>query len=277
MDRYVVIGHPIGHSQSPFIHSAFARQCGEALEYDAVLAPLDDFAGTVRQLQREGVRGANITVPFKLEAHALAHTLSERARMAGAVNTLRFDADGQIYGDNTDGAGLVRDLSVNHGTTLGGRRILLLGAGGAARGALLPLLQGQPAQLTIANRSAHKAHDLAREFAPLASGCEVHGAAFDELNGAFDIVINATSASLAGEVPPLPAGMFAPGALAYDMMYGAQDTAFIRTARASGAAQCADGLGMLVEQAAESFYLWRGIRPDTAPVLAALRARLRQK
>ncbi|MBW7902048.1 MAG: shikimate dehydrogenase [Rhodocyclaceae bacterium] len=268
-DRYCVFGNPIGHSKSPAIHAMFARQTGEDLVYEARLAPLDGFAASVRDFVAEGGRGANVTVPFKEEAFRLCNALSERARLAGAVNTLSF-ADGRIAGDNTDGAGLVRDLAENLATPLAGRRILLLGAGGAARGALGPLLERRPAALVVANRTAARADELARHFAALGP---VRGGGFAELAGeAFDLVVNATSASLAGEAPPLPDGVFAPGALAYDMMYGKGDTAFLALARRLGAARLADGLGMLVEQAAEAFHVWRGVRPETAPVLAALRA-----
>ncbi|MEB0136722.1 shikimate dehydrogenase [Actimicrobium sp. CCC2.4] len=268
-DRYAVIGHPVAHSKSPDIHAAFARQTGQILTYEKLLAPLDDFAGSVRALIAAGGRGANVTVPFKLDAFALATTLSDRARAAGAVNTLRFDAAG-VFGDNTDGAGLVTDIVVNAGVALRGSRILLLGAGGAARGVILPLLSGQPAQLVIANRSSDKAIALAAQFAP-------HGAIvaqdFAALDGQFDIVINATAASLADALPPIAGSLFGAHTLAYDMMYGAQPTIFLRFAVQHGA-RVRDGLGMLVEQAAESFLLWRGVRPETAAVLAGLRAAL---
>ena len=271
MDRYAVIGNPIAHSKSPWIHAAFAHQTGQALHYEALLGPLDGFAASVHAFRAAGGRGMNVTVPFKLEAYALADRRTPRAEAAGAVNTLAFDEAG-ILGDNTDGAGLVRDLSANLGCAPAGRRILLLGAGGATRGALLPLLDSRPAALTIANRTVSKARELAGRFAGLAAGVPLDACTFDELAGErFDLVINATAASLAGELPPLPPGIYAEGALAYDMMYGRGDTPFMRAARADGAIRVADGLGMLVEQAAESFALWRGLRPDSAPVLAALR------
>lgn len=274
MDRYAVIGNPIAHSKSPQIHTAFARQTGEQLSYEALLAPLDGFADTVARFRAEGGRGLNVTVPFKLEAFALADRHTARAQAAGAVNTLAFGADG-ILGDNTDGAGLVRDLGTNLGCALAGRHILLLGAGGATRGVLLPLLAGRPASLTIANRSVGKAEALAALFAAHAHGSALAACGFDALAGRrFELVINATSASLADELPPLPPGLYAAGALAYDMMYGRGHTRFMQAALADGAARVADGLGMLVEQAAESFALWRGVRPDTAPVLAALRRQL---
>jgi shikimate dehydrogenase len=277
MDRYAVIGNPIAHSKSPQIHAAFARQTGEALSYEALLAPLDGFADAVRAFRAAGGRGLNVTVPFKLEAYALADRLTPRAAAAGAVNTLAFgtadDGTPFILGDNTDGAGLVRDLGANLGCALDGRRILLLGAGGAARGALLPLLDAAPASLTVANRTAAKARELATAFAAHAGACALTGCGLDELGGQrFDVVINATAASLADQAPPLPAGLYAADAFAYDMMYGRGDTPFLAAARTDGAAHLADGLGMLVEQAAESFALWRGVRPHTAAVLAALRA-----
>ncbi len=274
MDRYAVIGNPIAHSKSPQIHAAFARQTGEALEYKALLAPLDGFAAAVDAFRHAGGRGLNVTVPFKLEAHAFANRLSARAEAAGAVNTLKFDGE-LIFGDNTDGAGLVRDITANLGFHLSGSRILLLGAGGAARGAVLPLLGASPASLTIANRSPEKAEALRERFAPSAARTRLEAQPFAALTEArFDIVINATSASLASEAPALPGQAYAECTLAYDMMYGAHETVFLAAARGAGARHLADGLGMLVEQAAESFALWRGIRPDTAPVLAALRRAL---
>ncbi|WEN40985.1 Shikimate dehydrogenase (NADP(+)) [Thauera sp. GDN1] len=274
MDRYAVIGNPIAHSKSPQIHAAFARQTGQALRYEALLAPVDGFAPAVADFRAHGGRGMNVTVPFKLEAFALAERHTPRAQAAGAVNTLAFGADG-ILGDNTDGAGLVRDLTTNLDFALAGRRILLLGAGGATRGVLLPLLDSRPASLTIANRTVAKAQALAALFTPHAGRAQVDACGFDALAGRrFDLVINATAASLAGELPPLPPGLYAEGALAYDMMYGRGHTPFMRAALADGAARVADGLGMLVEQAAESFALWRGVRPDTAAPLAELRRQI---
>jgi len=268
-DRYCVLGNPVAHSRSPAIHAAFARQCAEDISYQAILAPLDDFAGSVRDFVAAGGKGANVTVPFKEEAFRLCDQLSERAATAGAVNTLTFAA-GSILGDNTDGAGLVRDIATNLVFPLAGRDILLLGAGGAARGVVGPLLAAAPSSLAIANRSADKAVALARAFAGKVA---VDAGNFADFAGRrFDLVINATSASLAGESLPLPAGLFAPGSLAYDMMYGKGETPFLARARAQGAARQADGLGMLVEQAAEAFLVWRGVRPDSGPVLAALRA-----
>ncbi|MCA1977969.1 MAG: shikimate dehydrogenase [Thiobacillus sp.] len=263
-DRYAVFGHPIAHSKSPLIHAAFARQTGQDMRYEAILAPLDGFAGSVRAFIDAGGRGANVTVPFKEEAYALATTLTARARRAGAVNTLSFAADG-ITGDNTDGAGLLADLTRNLHRSLAGERILLLGAGGAARGVIGPLLDAQPATLVIANRTVARARALADSF----GRDDVGVCGFDAIEGEFDLVVNATAASLAGELPPLPPSIFAPGALAYDMMYG-HTTPFLEFARAQGCAG-ADGLGMLVEQAAEAFFVWRGVRPDTRPVIASLR------
>jgi shikimate dehydrogenase len=262
-DRYAVFGHPIAHSKSPLIHAAFARQTGQDMTYEAILAPLDGFADSVAAFMATGGRGANVTVPFKETAFKLARYLSPRAERAGAVNTLSFNADG-ILGDNTDGAGLVADLTRNLHHTLDAKRILLLGAGGAARGVIEPLLDQHPAALVIANRTVSRAQELAGLFGRCVSAC-----AFEEADAPFDVVINATAASLAGELPPLSPRVFSPGTLAYDMMYG-RDTPFLSFARTHGAAT-ADGLGMLVEQAAEAFFLWRGVRPDTAPVIASLR------
>jgi shikimate dehydrogenase len=274
MDRYAVIGNPIAHSKSPQIHAEFARQSGQSMQYEAVLGPEHGFADTVRAFAASGGRGMNVTVPFKLEAYDLCDHLSERAQAAGAVNTLSFLADG-IHGDNTDGVGLIRDLEHNHACPLAGTRVLLLGAGGAARGVLLPLIAAGPAKVTVANRSPARALELAERFRPLCQHTELAGCGFDTLPAqGFDVIINATSASLSSEVPPIPVAAYDGCSLAYDMMYGPQPTAFMQAARAAGARRVADGLGMLVEQAAESFHIWRGLRPDTPPVLALLRARL---
>jgi shikimate dehydrogenase len=268
-DRYAVMGNPIGHSKSPLIHSRFAAQTGQQLVYEAILVELDDFPAAVARFRAGGGKGLNITVPFKQEAWALAQHRSRRAERAGAVNTLRFEDDGSLHGDNTDGIGLVRDLKDNHGVLLAGRRLLLLGAGGAVRGVLEPLLGEKPAELVIANRTIARAEELSAAFADLGP---VRPSSFAALAGQqFDVVINGTAASLQGEVPPLPAGILAPGAVCYDMMYGKEPTPFLRWASEAGAVQVLDGLGMLVEQAAESFYLWRGVRPTTAPVIAELR------
>jgi shikimate dehydrogenase len=273
-DRYAVFGNPIAHSKSPRIHAAFAAQTGEAISYDAILARRDGFLAEIRAFAAAGGKGANVTVPFKEEAFSAADSLSARARLAGAVNTLSF-SNGRIAGDNTDGTGLVRDLKHNLGVDLAGQKVLLLGAGGAARGVLGPLLDERPESLFIANRTAEKAVGLAAQFAALPAGAGLAGGAFADLAGrSFDLVINATSASLAGEVPPLPAGVLGAGCIAYDMMYGREETPFLATARSHGVTRCTDGLGMLVEQAAEAFLVWRGKRPDTPPVLALLRAEL---
>ncbi len=269
-DRYAVIGNPVAHSKSPQIHAAFARLTSQDMTYEAILAPPGGFVATVRAFIAAGGRGMNVTVPFKLEAYALADTRSPRAEAAKAVNTLVFSPAG-IHGDNTDGLGLVADLTRNLGFQLAGKRILLLGAGGAARGVLLPLLGEQPALLHLANRTPDKARALREEFASRAGGCRLGAGGFEELAGRqFDLVINATAASLTGEAPPLPDGLYAPDGLAYDMVYG-RETPFMAAARRQGAARQADGLGMLIEQAAESFFLWRGVRPPTASVLAQLR------
>lgn len=269
-DRYAVMGNPIGHSKSPQIHARFAAQTGQSLSYEAILVEAGDFPAAVARFRAAGGRGLNVTVPFKQEAWALAARRSPRAERAGAVNTLRFEEDGNLYGDNTDGVGLVRDLKDNHGAQLTGKRLLVLGAGGAVRGVLAPLLAEQPALLVIANRTVATAEALAQAFADLGA---VRGCGFAALAGEqFDVVINGTAASLQGEVPPLPEGILAAEAVCYDMMYGKEPTPFMRWAGAAGAGKMLDGLGMLVEQAAESFYLWRGVRPATAPVIAALRA-----
>ena len=283
-DAYAVFGNPIAHSKSPFIHAAFAAQTRQDLRYSALLAPLDGFRAAVAAFLSAGGRGANVTVPFKEQAFALATRLTARAQAAGAVNTLKFEADGML-GDNTDGAGLVRDLVANLGVILAGKRILLMGAGGAARGVILPLLEQHPASVFVVNRTALRADELVSHFGNLseaegriqdaahpgfgfASGLQ--GGGYDMLAGRqFDVVINATAASLAGDLPPLPDEVFAADALAYDMMYG-KDTPFLAFARSHGA-RTADGLGMLVEQAAEAFEVWRGVRPDTAPVIQMLR------
>ncbi|MFH1495482.1 MAG: shikimate dehydrogenase [Pseudomonadota bacterium] len=267
-DQYAVVGNPIAHSKSPLIHKEFARQTGQDLNYTTLLAPLDGFSATAMAFRAEGGKGLNVTVPFKQEAWQLATRLTERAQLAQAVNTLKFE-DGEILGDNTDGAGLVRDITGNLGFQIQGKRILLMGAGGAARGVILPLLKQYPALFAIANRSPAKAHELAQLF--LVHG-DISSGEYNSLTGChFDLIINATSSSLSDELPPLPAGVFSPGSLAYDMMYGKGQTPFLQFAQSNGAAQLADGLGMLVEQAAESFFLWRGVRPDTQPVMALLK------
>jgi shikimate dehydrogenase len=274
-DRYAVVGNPVAHSKSPQIHAAFARETGADIEYTRLLAPLDGFRAAVAEFRAGGGRGLNVTLPFKLEAFDLADEVSARAKAARAANFLQFDGS-RVRADNTDGAGLVADLTRNLGVALENRRVLLLGAGGAAQGVLLPLLDCHPAILAIANRTVDKALRLAEgvRHLPGAGATVVSGLGFADLAGHhFDVIVNGTSSSLQGEVPPLPAGVFAPGAMAYDMMYGAEPTAFLKYAAAQGAARTADGLGMLVEQAAESFFLWRGVRPKTAPVIEMLRGR----
>lgn len=269
-DRYAVMGNPIGHSKSPLIHTLFAAQTGQSLSYEAILVEPDGFDAAVTAFHATGGKGLNVTVPFKQDAWRLAQVRTPRAERAGAVNTLWWDAQGRLHGDTTDGVGLVRDLQNNQGAILTGKRILLVGAGGAARGVLEPLLQARPERLVIANRTPDKAVALAEAFGDLGA---VSGCGFDALEAEpFDLVINATAAGLSGEVPPLPASVFAAGAWAYDMMYGREPTAFVKWALARGADQACDGLGMLVEQAAEAFWIWRGVRPKTGPVIAELRS-----
>ena len=270
-DRYAVVGHPISHSQSPRIHAAFAAQTGQDLSYTALLAPLDGFTPTVNDFRAAGGKGVNVTVPFKPAAWHYAQRHSERATRAEAVNTLVLDRD-RIYGDNTDGPGLLRDLTVNQGCTLHSQRIVVIGAGGAAAGVLAELLATQPAGVVIANRTASKAIELAERFSDLGS---VSGCGLADLAGErFDLLINATAASLDNQCPALPVGVIHAGSGAYDLMYAAHPTPFMRWAQAEGAAWIRDGLGMLVEQAAESFALWRGVRPETHSVLRHLRAEL---
>jgi shikimate dehydrogenase len=271
MDRYAVIGNPVEHSRSPFIHAQFAQATGQDLTYGRLACPIDRFESTVRQFAASGARGCNVTVPFKFEAARLAARCTERASLAGAANTLRFDTDGWLA-DNTDGVGLVRDIEANAKVGLAGCRILLIGAGGAAAGALGALLLARPAALVVANRTMARAQALVQRHAALATTRSVTLAAsgLEDCAGSFDVVINATASSLAQDAVPVAAGVLAPRALALDMMYGAAALPFIAWAEAHGA--CGrDGLGMLVEQAADAFHLWRGVRPETAPVLAALR------
>jgi len=268
MDRFAVFGNPVSHSLSPRIHALFAAQTGRLLAYEARLAPIGGFAEAVRAFIAEGGRGANVTLPFKLEARALATGLSDRARLADAVNCLDF-RDGNIAGDNTDGAGLVRDLVQNLGFGIAGARVLMLGAGGAARGAIAPLLMLGPRELVVTNRSPARAMELAARFSSLGP---IGARDLSQVAGqAFDLVINSTSAGLQGALPPVSAANFAPGALAYDMVYGKASDAFLAFARRAGA-RSSDGLGMLVEQAAESFLVWHGLRPETRAVIEVLRA-----
>jgi len=269
--RLAVIGNPVAHSRSPQIHARFAAAARRAVDYTRIEAPLDGFAATLRAFADSGARGCNVTVPFKGEAFAACTRLSERARRAEAVNTISFEADGW-FGDNTDGAGLVRDIELNAGVPLHGKRVLVLGAGGAAAGALDPLLAARPASLVVANRTLAKAQALVERFAASAARLDVplSAAALEAPGPGFDVLINATAASLQAAVPPLPTGTLAAGALALDMMYGAAALPFLRWARAQGAV-ARDGLGMLVEQAAEAWLVWMGTRPDTFQVLTELR------
>lgn len=271
-DRYAVIGHPVAHSCSPYIHSRFAAQTGQELEYGTIDAKPEEFAAVARRYFAAGGKGLNVTVPHKQAALQLPVDLTPRARRAQAVNTLAISKSGDLLGDNTDGAGLVRDMLNNQRISIAGRRLLLLGAGGAARGVLAPLLGLRPSELTVVNRNRQRADELVAMFNDLGP---LRAIGYGELGGQpFDIVINATAASLAGELPPLPAGIVNARTICYDMSYAREDTPFVRWAHDRGAARALMGLGMLVEQAAESFYLWRAVRPDTASVLSALAAHL---
>lgn len=267
-DRYGVIGHPIAHSKSPVIHRLFADATGQDLSYEAIDIPPEQLADRVRQLFASGFRGLNVTVPHKSEVLKLTSRLTSRAELAGAVNTLIKHADGAIEGDNTDGVGLVNDLRQNLRTRLAGTRILILGAGGATRGIVPALFDTNPRDITIANRTGERAQAVARDFRMLGKvlACE-----FQELGGRrYNVVINATSAGLHGEMPPFPASILGPDTLCYDLSYAMQDTPFVTWAKNHGAGRIAQGWGMLVEQAAESFYAWRGVRPDTRPIIAKL-------
>ncbi|GMV46176.1 MAG: shikimate dehydrogenase (NADP(+)) [Pseudomonadota bacterium] len=266
-DRYAVIGNPIAQSKSPFIHTMFARACGQDLVYDKLECPLDGFSAAVEDFRAAGGRGLNVTAPFKLQALAIATRAQDAARQAGAANTLRFVDDG-IEAENFDGLALVRDLVHNHACPIAGKRVLLLGAGGAVRGALRPMLAEGPARLVVVNRTIDKARAVVGELGhePRAAWC-----GYAELGDErFDLVVDGTSASLHGELPPLGASAFAPGALAYEMVYGKGLTPFLALARRAGVVRLADGVGMLVEQAAEAFNWWRGVRPRTQPVIEAL-------
>ncbi len=269
-DRYGVIGNPVAHSKSPLIHAEFARQTGQDMVYVRLAAPRHGFRAELDRFIAHGGRGLNVTVPFKQEAAAACQRVSERAKFAQAVNTLSFK-DGTIEGDNTDGAGLLRDLEQNLSVELHGRRVLLLGAGGAARGIMMPLIARGVRAIVVANRDVGKAKLLEERFGLFGN---VRARGYDELAGAaYELVINATSASLQGLVPPVPASIFAPDCVAYDMVYAAGGrTPFLDFAAERGASITSDGLGMLVEQAAESFFIWRGVRPQTGPVLELLRA-----
>lgn len=274
MDKYCVMGNPVEHSRSPWIHARFAQLTGQDLQYGKRLVPLDGFAAAVRAFRAEGGKGCNVTVPFKFESPALATRLTPRAQLAQASNTLRFDGD-EVLGDNTDGVGLVNDIRGNAGIDLAGRDVLIAGAGGAAAGVLGPLIESGPRRIVVANRTQPRAADLARRHGELARrhGVELLAPELPRLQGVFDIVINATASSMSGAGVPIPAAALKPGALACDLMYGSAAQGFMTWAREHGALP-RDGLGMLVEQAAEAFLVWRGMRPPSAQVLAELRATL---
>ncbi len=275
MDQYAVFGNPVAHSKSPFIHRWFAAQTGEAVEYTAQLVVPEGFAHAAQIFFSNGGKGLNITVPFKQDAWHFADHRSPHAERAGAVNTLAMQANGQVLGANTDGIGLLRDIHSNLGWPIRGKRLLLIGAGGAARGVLQPLLEAEPKAVTIVNRTPATADALAREFSDLGP---VTANSFSALEGQqFDLLINATAASLHGDLPALPDHILSNDACAYDMLYAATTTPFNAWARQNGAREVADGLGMLVEQAAESFAIWGGVRPDTEPLLAVVRAELQKQ
>ncbi len=266
-DRYAVIGNPIEQSKSPLIHTAFAQVTGQDIEYTKVLGPVGGFAQAVDAFRSAGGRGMNVTAPFKLDAFAYATDLAPSAQMAGAVNAMKLEGD-KVYAENFDGIGLVRDLVHNLGCAVQGRRVLILGAGGATRGALLPLLAQGPSEVVIVNRTVSKAQDLSALARQHQGGAvPVSGVGYGEVTGAFDVVLNATSASLSAELPPLPLSAFAPGCLAYDLTYGKGLTPFLKLAQQAGVTHLADGVGMLAEQAAEAFAWWRGVRPDTASII----------
>ncbi|MDX1341228.1 MAG: shikimate dehydrogenase [Reinekea sp.] len=269
MDRYAVIGHPITHSLSPQIHTLFAAQTKQSLHYEGIELPITSFETRVWQLFKEGFHGFNVTVPFKGDAFDFVDDMTERAKRARAINTLMKLDDGRIFGDTTDGVGLLADLTEQLKWPIEGQNILILGAGGAVRGVLEPLLDANPASLVLANRTLKKVEELADDFP------ELTPSTFEDLSGQFDIVINGTSASLSGQVPPLPPGTINAGSKCYDMMYGKEPTAFMVWAKKQGAVHCADGLGMLVNQAAESFSIWRGVRPETQPVIEQIRQSLK--
>src|SRR6185437_1222574 len=270
-DQYGVVGHPVAHSWSPFIHGIFSRETGQAMTYRLYDFTPEEFHQKAREFFKQGGRGLNITLPHKIAAVDLADDLTARAAHAAAVNTFALRNDGTILGDNTDGTGLVRDLCDNQGIVITHRRILIIGAGGASRGVLAPLLALSPAEIVIANRTSERAEQLAKAFEKLGT---LHGVGFRQISGGtFDLIINATSASLSGDIPAVPAGVVAPETVCYDMAYGKTDTPFVRWALKLGCTRALQGWGMLVEQAAESFRVWRGVRPSTAPVLTALKER----
>ncbi|MCB5162384.1 shikimate dehydrogenase [Marinomonas algarum] len=267
MDQYAVVGNPIAHSKSPSIHAYFATQTQQSLTYSTLLGDEVGFEQQVRDFFQQGGKGLNVTVPFKERAYAMCDILSQRAKQAGAVNTLLLSEKGELFGDNTDGIGMVRDITDNYQRTLKNKRVLILGAGGAVRGVLEPILSASPASVTIANRTVEKAQGLADHFDCLASS-------FDALEGTFDIIINGTSASLSGNLPPLKDELIGDQTWCYDMMYGIERTVFLQWAHERGA-DGADGLGMLVGQAAEAFYLWRQVRPNTASLVKEMRQQMR--
>jgi shikimate dehydrogenase len=274
MDLYCVMGNPVEHSKSPWIHARFAQLTGQAMRYEKRLVPVGGFAEAVRALRAEGGKGCNVTVPFKFESPAIATKLTPRAQLAQASNTLRFDGD-EVLGDNTDGVGLIGDIERNAGVAIAGRDVLLVGAGGAAAGVLGPFIEAKPRRIVVANRTADKAHALVQRHASLASrhGVDVASCDLGSIAGDFAIVVNATAASMSGSGVPFPASVLKPKALAIDMMYGPAAAGFVTWAQEHGAT-ARDGLGMLVEQAAEAFLVWRGVRPPSAAVLAELRATL---
>lgn len=269
IDRYAVVGNPVAHSLSPQIHRLFAEQTQQSMSYEAIELAVDEFPAQIRQLQQQGLKGANVTVPFKQQAWEICQQRSTGAELAGAVNTLVFGPDGEISGDNTDGVGLVRDLINNHQARIEQSKILILGAGGAARGVLAPLFEHQPEGITIANRTLVKAEKLALDFSSIG---KIHSSGYDDLGAEkFDLIINATAAGLSDQVPPIPEQVLDSDSICYDMMYNLNGlTAFVEWAQSKGITKSFDGLGMLVEQAAESFYIWRGLKVNTAKVFKHL-------
>ncbi len=271
-DTYAVIGNPITHSKSPLIHAEFSKQTGQDICYKTILAPLNGFVTATEVFRQNSGKGMNVTVPFKVEAYKISNQLTEQAIAAQAVNTLVFDND-KIYGDNTDGTGLIRDIVDNLGFAITAKRVLLCGAGGAARGIMLPLLKQEPRMLVISNRTVQKAHGLRQQFS---SYKNIVSSNYAEIYGKeFDLIINATSASLIGKALSLPLGIFSTESLAYDIMYGNRNTPFLQFARQEGATHLSDGIGMLVEQAAESFFIWRGMRPKTKPLIEMLSQKIK--
>ncbi|QPF82000.1 shikimate dehydrogenase [Bradyrhizobium genosp. L] len=269
-DKYAVVGNPIDHTKSPLIHLSFAKETGQTIDYIAIEAPVGGFSDVVDRFRREGGVGLNITAPFKMDAFAYCTVLKERARLAGAVNAMKFEAD-RVTGENFDGIGLTNDITRNLGCLMQGRRVALLGAGGAARGVVLPFLEQGPAELVIANRTVTKAEELGRKFERYGPVTAIgYSALADKKLGRFDLVVNATSASLLGELPPISPEAFGDDCLAYELLYGKGLTPFLRLARNAGVKRLADGVGMLVEQAAEAFVWWRGLRPDTRTTIKRL-------